>query len=475
MDANINDLNPYLHGLYAPTDKETTATELEVIGEIPKDLYGAYYRNGPNPVRPPVGMHHWFDGDGMLHQIYFENGKAEYRNRYVATKDHLAEVEGTCEANGVLKPANRARKNKEYKDTANTDVIMHNGQLMALWYVSGTPVRIDPRTLQTIGEETFSGKLPRNVSAHSKSDYRTGEFVFFDYALYEPWMSMGVVDKNNELTHFTEIELPAPRLPHDMGLTENYVILHDLPVVFTEQGMKQGMWSIHQPPGQPARFGVLPRNGRGDEIKWFEAEPCYIYHVINCWEDGDEVVMTACKMIPNGRNPGPEYGVYAPMVAVLALHAVPFEWRMNMKTGEITSKQLDDRLGEFPVVNLDWVGQKTKFSYHVSLPDDDLLLFDGLLKYDLETGACVEHMFEEGVYGSEPAYAPRVGASEEDDGYVIVFVTDKASMTSEARVLDARNMAGAPLARIKIPQRMPLGFHGTWASGEQINGGQAAA
>ena len=468
MDMKVNDLNPYLHGLYAPIETEIAAGDLEVIGEIPRDLYGGYYRNGPNPVREPTGMHHWFDGDAMLHAVWFEDGKVTYRNRYVQTKDHLAEVAGACDAGGILELANRDRNGAEYKDTASTDVVIHNGELMALWYICGAPVRVDPLTLETIGDETFGGKLPRRVSAHSKTDNRTGEFLFFDYALYEPWMSFGVVGPDNQLKHFTEIELPGPRLPHDMGMTENYAILHDLPVVFTKQGMRQGMWTIQQPMDQPTRFGVLPRNGRGDEIKWFETDPCYIYHVINCWEDGDEVVMHACKMIPHNHMPDAKYGPYATMVAVLTLHAVPVEWRMNMVTGEIKARQLDDRLGEFPAVNQDWAGRKGRHSYHVSLEDTDKLLFDGLLKYDLETGDCVAHKFAPGVYGSEPVFAPRVGATEEDDGYVITFTSDQADGASEAQIFDARGLDAGPLARVKIPQRVPLGFHATWARGDQV-------
>ena len=117
-----------------------------------------------------------------------------------------------------------------YKDTANTDIVMHDGELLALWYISGQPVRLDSRTLETIRTETFAGKLPNNVSAHSKVDLNTGEFLFFDYALYEPWYSFGIVDKDNRLTHFTQIEMPGPRLPHDMAITENYAILMDLPL-----------------------------------------------------------------------------------------------------------------------------------------------------------------------------------------------------------------------------------------------------
>jgi carotenoid cleavage dioxygenase-like enzyme len=466
-DVNLVDINPYLNGIYAPVARETEALDCKVIGEIPRDLFGAYCRNGPNPVHTPTNLHHWFDGDGMIHAVYFENGKVEYRNRYIRTDDHNAEVAGTCDAGGVLLPANRARGEKVYKDTANTDLVFHNGSLMALWYISGTPVRVDPRTLATIGNESFGGKLPRHVSAHSKVDPVTGEFAFFDYALYEPWMSYGIVSKDNVLTNFQRVELPGPRLPHDMGLTENYVILHDLPVTFTESGLRRSQWTIQQD-DRPARFGVAPRNGRGDAIRWFETDPCYIYHVVNSWEDGDDVVMHACRMVPNGLKPNRAYGPYTAMAMVLALHAVPVEWRMNMRTGAVKYRQLDDRTGEFPVINLDRMGRKSRYSYNVSIPTVDTLRFDGLYKYDLESGACETYKYASGVFGSEPGFAPRVGAKDEDDGYLVGFTINENTGNSEVEILNAKDIAAGPIGRVILPCRVPAGFHATWAPGDKI-------
>ncbi len=468
LNTPLNQLNPYLKGVYAPVREEVTALDLKVEGEIPRDLHGLYVRNGPNPLNAPQGMHHWFDGDGMLHGIYFENGKAEYRNRYIRSADHKAEREGALDAGGIMMPANKSRRPTTYKDTANTDVVLHNGSLMALWYVSGQPVRVDARTLETVRTETFSGRLPGNVSAHSKVDPETGEFVFFDYDLYKPVMSAGVITRDNELSWFREIELPGPRLPHDMAITENYMVLMDLPVVFTESGLRNGMWQIHQPKGQATRFGVLRKDGTGD-VRWFEADPCYIYHGVNAWEEGDEIVFFACKMIPNGLTPDPAFGPYAPMVGVLALQAVLHEWRFNLKTGAVTERPVDDRVTEFPVINLDKTGRKSRYSYHVSIPNLQTQLFDGLVKYDLSTGQGDYHPFGAGQFGSEPAYAPKINAKDEDDGYVISFVFDAESGASEALILDAKDFSRPPLARVKLPQRVPTGFHGTWAPGDQIS------
>lgn len=459
MDARLNALNPYLNGLYAPVREEASADRLAVIGEIPRDLRGAYFRNGPNPVTPPAGMHHWFDGDGMLHGVWFEDGRARYANRYIRTADFEADLEGAGAMPGIFSPSRTVEGRRTvYKDTANTDVVVHNGRLLALWYISGQPVAVDVQTLETIGVEDFGGRLKGNVSAHSKVDPATGEFVFFDYALYEPTMSFGVISADNRLTHFQEVALPGPRLPHDMGLTENHVILHDLPVVFTESALRNRLWQIRVA-DQPTRFGVAPR--KGGPVKWFEFPTCYVYHVINCWEEGDEVVMAACRMVPNGYSPDPaSHGPYAPMVTVLALRAQPFLWRMNLKTGDGKETQLDDGLSEFPVVNLNHVGRKGRWSYHVVMDEDVLQRYSALRRYDLSTGRYEDHRFPAGVFGSEAAFAPT--GPGEDDGWVVTITTDLDGR-SEAIVINPKDFAAPPVARVALPRRVPAGFHATWA------------
>jgi carotenoid cleavage dioxygenase len=151
---------------------------------------------------------------------------------------------------------------------------------------------------------------------------------------------------------------------------------------------------------------------------------------------------------------------------VLALHAVPVEWRMNMKTGAVRFRQLDDRTGEFPVINNLLTGRKSRYSYNVSIPHVETLRFDGLYKYDLESGACETYKYAPGVYGSEPAFAQRVGGTAEDDGYLVTFTTEEGTGASEVQILDAKDIAAGPVGRIILPVRVPAGFHATWAPGE---------
>lgn len=68
--------SPYLQGNYAPLLMEPDAANLEVIREIPPEICGTLYRNGPNPQSPRLSDYRWFSGDGMIHAFHIEDGKA---------------------------------------------------------------------------------------------------------------------------------------------------------------------------------------------------------------------------------------------------------------------------------------------------------------------------------------------------------------------------------------------------------------
>jgi len=183
--------NPYLHGPYTPVISEVTAVDLDVAaGEIPADLYGAYLRNGPNPVLAPRGLYHWFDGDGMVHGVYFRDGRASYVRKWVRTRALHDEIaRGKVELSGIMGPFDLSRVgdgelavNPDYcKDTANTTLNYFKGKILAQWYNAGRVYALDPLTLDTIGEETFGGALRTTLNAHPKVDPRNGDYLDYDY------------------------------------------------------------------------------------------------------------------------------------------------------------------------------------------------------------------------------------------------------------------------------------------------------
>lgn len=104
-------------------------------------------------------------------------------------------------------------------------------------------------------------------------------------------MHYGVVGADNKLKHYIPVELPGPRLPHDMAFTKNFSILNDFPQFWLKEAIKQKLYIPVYDDSMPARFAVLPRYGNPEDIKWFEAENTYVLHFLNAFEDGDEVVM----------------------------------------------------------------------------------------------------------------------------------------------------------------------------------------
>jgi carotenoid cleavage dioxygenase-like enzyme len=93
-----------------------------------------------------------------------------------------------------------------------------------------------------------------------------------------------------------------------------------------------------------------------------------------------------------------------------------------------------------------------------------LPLFNGIIKYDLNNQTSQTHEFGSGRYGGEAVFAPSLNTTKEDDGWLITFVYDETSQTSELVIVNAQDVTAAPIARVLIPQRVPYGFHGTWVS-----------
>ncbi len=474
--------HPYLHGLFAPVSDEVSQDDLVVeSGEIPADLDGMYVVNGPCQRYKPKTKYHYYDGDGMLHAIYFKDGKADYRSRWVRTYEFNAESDkGENIWPGLCGPFDFSLPHSPIKDNSNTDIIHYAGKLLSLWYLAGTPYDIDPFTLDTNGPETFDGKLDHNLSAHSKVDLRTGELLFFNYQNKEPYMSYGVANASGELVMDIPIDIPGPRSPHDMGVTPNYSILHDLPYFHdTDILEKHGKRVVTFHPDVPARFGVIPRHGHADQVRWFEAEPCYILHIVNCWEEGEEIVMIGCRQPrPGGRRDPMEGPLASQLAERRRLHQL-HEWRFNLATGATAERMLDDMNTEFPTINRLYLGVANRYAYHQYIPllkeegnvTGRCQTFDALIKYDLEDGSYQRFDYGTGVCGSESHFAPRKGArfdSVEDDGYVVTFAHDSNTWASRCLVFDARDIAAGPIATVRMPRRFHAGFHAMWVRGEDL-------
>ena len=456
-------VNPYLDRNFAPVHQEIASDTLEVIGELPSKLSGMFLRNGPNPQYSPIGQYHWFDGDGMIHGVRIHNGKAEYRNRYVQTKGWQIEHEaGKAIWSGLLEPPQMDNPYGPTKNTANTALVWHAGTMLATWE-GGAPHAIDLPTLDTFGKHTYDGKLISAFTAHPKIDPITGEMMFFGYSFAPPYLQYGVVYPTGELLRTVPIELPMGVMMHDFAITENYTIFMDLPLTFSPSRMQQGEPPLMFERNRPSRFGIVPRHGDNGNIRWFETPACYVFHTLNAYEEGDEVVLIACRM--DSTNVLVSQSASTPDGNIPRLH----QWRFNLNTGTTSETMLDDVASDFPRVNENFLGRQTRYGYAGRMAQGSIPLFDGIIKYDLKSSNSQIHEFGSGCYGGEAVFAPHPNAKDEDEGWLITFVYNSKEETSELVVVDANDVTSEPVARVLIPQRVPYGFHGVWISEAQLN------
>ena len=472
-DLPVHDI-PALDGNNAPVLNESVFDDMPVIGEVPKDLNGLYVRNGPNAFYPPDWRYHAYDGDGMLHAVRFAKGKVTYRNRFVQTAG-LQEEQAAGHAlwKGLKEPMRSDRPDQPLKNTANTDVKYHAGQLIAMWYRSGMPYALDPVTLETQGTADYDGAYAK-ISAHSRPDAHTGELMFFDYSLTAPYMQYGVIGPDRKLKTKIEIALDGPRLPHDMAITPNYTILHDFPLWPDAEALKAGRYKVQFHADQPSRFAVVPRHGTAKDIRWFEAKPTYMLHVVNAWEEYETIVMV-----------GTPYRVHETADGQIDSRRLErtinqrqrdfllYEWRFDLKTGKTTERVIDDVLNsEFPVINGDYQGRKNQYSYNIVFPQGgrEEPRFPGLVKYDITTGGYVAYSAGPQYFYNEPGFAPRDNSQSEDDGYLVMPVWNPVDARSEIQVFDCKGarLAEGPVARILVPQRIPHGFHATFVSDKTL-------
>ena len=437
MGDESNASQPFwMKGNFSPVAEEITTHALTVTGEIPRELNGRYFRNGANP-RVSVSSD-WFLGEGMIHGVEIENGKANwYRNRYVKTP-LLKEEVMTREAMRI--PGN---------SLANTHVIGHAGKYLALQEMHA-PYELT-KDLETVGTYDFDGKLERNMTAHPKICPKTGEMLFFGYGVMPPFLTYHRVSKTGELVQSEIIDVKAATMVHDFTITENYAIFLDLPMLWDMKKFLEPGIPVNYDEAYGARIGVMPRNGTSDDVKWFEIEPCYIYHTMNAYEVDDEIVFTAPRLFGYT-----SVGMANPPIPKL------HQWVINTKTGTVSETQLDDLGVDFPQVPPTHVGQPVRYGYAAEFDSTGSPVILGYHQYDLKSGERKSHRLQNGRTGSEASFIVKENAKSEDDGYLMSYVYDPDDNKSELVVWDAQNIEDEPLCRIHLPARVPAGFHGSW-------------
>jgi carotenoid cleavage dioxygenase-like enzyme len=453
--------SPYLRGNYAPTHDELDVADLRVHGEIPTALRGVYMRNGANQAFPPLGKYHIFDGDGMVHAVYLDEGRARYKNRFVESRGLLAErAAGRALYGGlsnfVMPDEDTIAQAGFMKNTANTNIVRHAGRYLAL--MEGARPTELTRELETIGEYDYAGALHGSMTAHPKWDPTTGELLFFGYSPFPPFVTFHVADASGVLTRSVEIEIPKAVMMHDFVATDRHIVFFDLPAVFDVEAMMSGGTGIRWEPQNGSRIGVLPRDGGTEDVQWFELDPFFVFHFLNGWDADDHtVVVDGCRAerMPTAFGEDELSEPVAP-----SLH----RWTMDLSSGAVKTEQLDDRGGDFPRVNVHREGLANRYGY-VATSDSwgtEEVRFTSVTKYDLEHGSSSTFSYGADTDAGEAVFAPDPDGTHEDDGWLLNLVYDRPTGTSSLVIADARDLDAPPVATVEMPHRVPFGFHGNW-------------
>lgn len=458
--ADSSAVHPHLCGVLAPLHSEDDF-QLKVEGRIPDALAGSYYRNGPNPQFDPQGMYLSILGDGMLHGFFLEpnkdGGRAHYRNRWVRTPRWLAENKAGRPLFGFPGAPSDPSLVNVPRGVANTHVISHAGKLLAL-HEQSEPFEVDPRGLECGAYLNTGGKF----TAHPKIDPHTGQMLWFGYFAgperFSSLIDYGETDSAGKVTRRDRFQAPYASVIHDFIVTKNYVVFPVLPLTGDAGRASRGLPPWAWEPDKGAYLGVLKRNAPVDSIRWFETEVSFVLHVMNAWEDGQKI---RCEVM---EFPSAPFFPNADGSPAKDAEARLTRWAIDLAAGtqQIKREAIDDLNSEMPRFDDRFAGRRYRHGWYLANVGGKGLGFNTIAQINIETGRRQTRVLNPGDSADEPVFVPRSPTTAEGDGYIITLVYRAASNTSELLILNAQDINAEPVAVLKVPRRVPAGFHGSF-------------
>lgn len=492
-----------LIGNFAPVD-EIPPTKCQIVGRLPACLDGAYIRNGPNPQFLPRGPYHLFDGDGMLHCLRVSRGgaNATLSSRYVRTNKFKTERQVGTQVvpnvfsafNGLTASAARGAlvaarvvtgqlNVLEGVGLANTSLARIAGRLFALGE-SDLPYEVavtGDGDIATLGRSDLNGQLLVSMTAHPKLDPVTGETFAFRYGPVPPFLTYFRFDASGKKAgpDVPVSSMTRPSFLHDFAVTEKYAVFNDIQIGMDPAGLVlRGGSPVGSDSTKVPRIGVMPRYATDESgIRWFDVPGFNLIHAINAWDEVDHVTGSESIVLvaPNIMS------VEHTLERLELVHAQVEKVRINLETGHVSRVPVSARNLDFAVINPKRVGRKNRFVY--AAVGDPMPKISGVVKLDLEIDGkkectVAERMFGHGCYGGEPFFVardPEDEEAEEDDGYLVSYLHDENTGESKFVVFDAKSPDLEVVAEVRLPQRVPYGFHGIFVREKDLGNMRPAA
>jgi len=478
--------SPAFTGFNTPLRFEGEVRDLEVEGEIPSDLDGAFYRVQPDPQLPPrLEDDISFNGDGSISMFRFENGKVDFKQRWVRTDKFLLEEEAGHALFGAYRnPLTDDESVKgRYRGTANTNIIGFGGELYALKEDS-PPVAMDPVTLETKGYTDFGGQMTSpTFTAHPKIDPETGDMCAFGYAakgLLTRDMVYYEISPQGDVKREVWFELPYYCMMHDFGVTRDYAVFHVVPIVGSWERLEAGLPHFGFDTTKEIYLGVLPRDGEARDVRWFKGPNLFASHVMNAFNDGTKIHFDT----PAAKN---NMFPFFPDV-----HGAPFKpqesasfltrWTVDMASNSDTLEEMTpmtNLIGEFPRIDDRYAMSAYRhgwmlvqdFAKPFEAPGGRSaagMLMNTLGHLDHSTGQNKTWWAGPSTTLQEPCFIPKSADSAEGEGYIVQVANRLEERRADLLVFDAQHIDEGPLATAKLPMRLRFGLHGNFTPGADL-------
>jgi all-trans-8'-apo-beta-carotenal 15,15'-oxygenase len=462
----VTDAYPWSAGFRSLNEEHDYRIE-EIDGQVPTWLRGTLFRNGSGRNQlDGQWFAHWFDGDGMIAALCFDDDGIRFRNRYVRTDNYRDETAagrilyrgfGKMRPGGILANAFRPPAN-----VSNTSVLMDGDRLLSLWE-GGPPFALDPATLETRGLEQFGGKV-KAFSAHPKRDPETGELFNFGVDYGAKCTLTPYRLHNGSLTALPAITLPYAVMNHDFVLTKNYLVFFIGPILSTPLAFLLGFKSfdsaLHWEGGKPTLILLVPRAGGQPRI--IETDAFFQFHFANGYEEDGALVVDLARY-PDYLTIGDALRNYWKSEWPSRGFATLTRLRLDLSTGHVDSRAFDTgTANEFPVINPAYVGKRHRYAYIACNRADRVVgLQQQLARVDFQTGTVQRHDFGPNGYPGEPLFIA-TPAGAEDDGVIVTLVFDAERKRTDVVGLDARDLSAKPLFAARLKHHVPFMLHGTF-------------
>jgi beta,beta-carotene 9',10'-dioxygenase len=452
--------------------RETTLDDLPVRGELPSWLSGSLLRTGP--AEWEVGksrLRHWFDGHAMLHRFTFAEGRVSYANRFLDSEARRAAVAAgritfgefatdPCRSifqrvQSLFAPSGSAT------DNGNVNIARLGDRFLALTE-SSIPVEFDRRTLAAAGAPFHA---PGQIStAHPHRDRDTGAMLNYAAKL-GPRSSYRFFRVSAETVRpevIASLPVREPAYMHSFGLTERWFVLAEFPLVvnpaqFAVAG-KPFIENYRWKPERGTRFTLVDRH-TGEVGATFTADPCFAFHHVNAYEEGDDVVVDMCAY----DDASIIQDLYLDRLRGLMRDSGPIQqarltrFRLSPESG-LTTRQLSDEAFELPRINGAYFERPYRYTWGAGIANG---WFENLVRIDVTSGES-RRWRESGCYPGEPVFVRRPAAEREDDGALLSIVFNAHRATSFLLVLDAATLE--EIARADVPHHIPFHFHGQFTT-----------